>query len=243
MLRFKHSGKLGDIIWSLPFVRSLGGGILFVAIDDHGRNLDEHGKPAPGLTMNDFASIQPFLLQQSYLIAVEKFSGEAVDYDLDQFRTNRGHLTFNLVDNYFYAFGQTPPDRIAYDPWLLTDAASPTQRKIIISRTERYLINTPLHNQFYDRLISRGLSAQGIFIGLPAEHAAFQSEFAIEMPLLPPSDIATIAAAVRDCDLWVGNENMIGAIAEGFKKTCVREIRKDREELNCVFDRANLFYI
>ncbi len=236
MLRFKHSGKLGDIIWSIPFIQSLGGGVLFIDI-----NVMENG--APLLSEDSYNSIRPFLEMQESIQSVEIYRDEEIDFDLDIFRQFRNPLTFNLVDNYFWAFGRAPSGGASYLPWLRVYGPSPTARKIIVSRTGRYIIETPQHNPFYDRLVERGLADQGIFIGFDEEHQIFKKQYNVEIPLLINKNLSILAAAIRDCDLWIGNENLIGALAEGFKKTAVREIRKDREEVNCVFQRANLFYI
>ena len=132
MLRFKHSGKLGDIIWSIPFIQSLGGGVLFIDI-----NVMENG--APLLSEDSYNSIRPFLEMQESIQSVEIYRDEEIDFDLDIFRQFRNPLTFNLVDNYFWAFGRAPSGGASYLPWLRVYGPSPTARKSIVSRTGRYM--------------------------------------------------------------------------------------------------------
>lgn len=243
MKRFKHSGKLGDIIWSLPFVKFMGGGKVYLECDEKRDQKVSDRNLISGLRDIEYQHIRPFLLEQEYITEVDVYDGEEVDFDLNRFREFRGNITFNLVQNYFYAFGIDPPAELDSQVWLSSRQASRQERRIVVSRTSRYLLETPAHNPFYDQLVDRGLDDQAIFIGLPEECAAFNREYGSNVPLFPFGDLSAVAAEISSCELWVGNENLIGAIAEGFKKTCVREIRKDREELNCVFRRANLFYI
>jgi hypothetical protein len=78
-----------------------------------------------------------------------------------------------------------------------------------------------------------------VFIGFSEEHRIFQKLYGVKIEHLQTRNIADIAVAVKASDLCVTNENLVGAIAEGFKKTAVREINKGgAETLYCVFRRA-----
>ena len=170
MPTFKHSGKLGDIIWSIPFMQSIGGGDLLI-------DLTGMDNGAPFISEESYNSIKSFLEMQESIRSVDIYRGEKVDFDLDIFREFRNPLTFNLVDNYFWAFGRTPREDANCTPWLRVYGPSPTTRKVIISRTGRYIIETPLHNPFYDRLVERGLEDQAIFIGFEEEHETFKRQY------------------------------------------------------------------
>jgi len=98
---FRHSGDLGDIIYSLPLIRSLGGGILYL----------NPGKPLPvpidGIPTRKFTSrktlgmIRPLLKAQPYLVDVREWNGEEVDYELDRFRNHGLDLMHtNLAEAY-----------------------------------------------------------------------------------------------------------------------------------------------
>ena len=75
--RFKHSGTLGDIIYSLAIMRNFGGGEFYL----HLNQIDWIGqhyygsKPDPfhqgRMTQKDFDFMEPFFLAQDY---ITKFS-------------------------------------------------------------------------------------------------------------------------------------------------------------------------
>src|SRR5947208_2662564 len=95
---FKHSGDLGDIIFSLPTVRALGGGVLY--LDPTGGELEPLVKEPlklrthTKLTAAAIDSLRPLLLLQEYIADVRFWHGERVDYNLDEFRrsTAKGNL-------------------------------------------------------------------------------------------------------------------------------------------------------
>jgi len=74
---FKHSGDLGDIIYSLPVIKALGGGIIYLNPNNKFTNF----------TMNGYEFIKPLLLSQDYVKGVGLYTPNLlIDYDLDSFR-------------------------------------------------------------------------------------------------------------------------------------------------------------
>lgn len=244
MPSFRHSGKPGDIVWSLPFIRSLGGGDLYLetGVDDGGAvRLDRAG----------YDSIRPFLELQPYIGAVRPYAGEAVDYDLDRFRELAGMAARNLVDSYYLAFGRAVEEANHTTPWLtLPEGMAPPEPdfppgpRLLVSRTERYLGSGPIHNPFYDNLVTQGLGPQGLFLGLAEEHTRFQAEYKVSIAHARTASVLDIAAYVRRCTLWAGNQGLIATLAEGFKKPAILEVNKSYPiSLHCVFRRADLLFI
>ena len=76
-LCFRHRRKLGDVVYSLPAVRHLGGGILYL----DPTSLD--GTQDQAYWRWQFEGLIPFLEQQPYLQEVRIHEGEAFDVDLD----------------------------------------------------------------------------------------------------------------------------------------------------------------
>jgi hypothetical protein len=79
MKTFRHSGDLGDIIYSLPAIKELGGGILYL-------NTNKTTPKYPG-TPTKFSEkgaeiLKPLLLKQSYIQDVKLWDGENIDFDL-----------------------------------------------------------------------------------------------------------------------------------------------------------------
>jgi hypothetical protein len=79
MNTFRHSGKLGDIIYCLPAMRDMGGGALYI---DHRASHFE--KPPLGETAA--LMIIELLRAQSYVQKAELYQGQAIAYDFDRFR-------------------------------------------------------------------------------------------------------------------------------------------------------------
>ncbi len=97
--RFRHSGRIGDVIYSLPAVRALGGGELYL-------------KPEPrlGFTSADTLALIPLVGAQDYIVRIKTWVDEPVDFDLDVFRAGDRYLS-NLADAHLGAFGLAVQER------------------------------------------------------------------------------------------------------------------------------------
>src|ERR1035438_9074901 len=117
---FKHSGPLGDIIYSLPAVKALGGGVLY--LDVEGGKDDEFVTRQSvnrntGFGPAGYQTIRPLLMEQPFIEDVRIWQNEKVDYNLDSFRTllvNSGNT--NLTTLYLRRFGLD--ESHADTPWL-----------------------------------------------------------------------------------------------------------------------------
>lgn len=236
-LFFKHSGKMGDIIYSLPVIRRLGGGHMRINVN---------GGEFATIDVAAYKSLKPLLEAQSYIKSVEIYSGEPIDHDLDGFRRFIPWKGCNLVDCYYHAVGLEPDVRNHTSPWLEVPAMEPAvTASVVVSRTNRYLGDRAEITPIYQQLFLQGLGEHGVFIGFAEEHERFQTLCSQELPLYTPVDSLELAATVSRARLWVGNENFVGAVAEGLKVTCIREIARTetKEKMNCAFRRPNLLYV
>ena len=132
MLRFRHRRKLGDIIYSLPVVRQMGGGILYL----DPTSLD--GVQDQAYWRRQFATLIPYLEQQPYLHEVRIHQGEDFDVDLDAYlQTTHGVPgdRVTIAANHFIGLGLEVPDEIS--PWLVADRL-PATYPIVVHRSPRY---------------------------------------------------------------------------------------------------------
>jgi hypothetical protein len=167
----KHSGKLGDIIRSLPFIRHVGGGDLRLAV-----GVSEAPGAAPWISNESFEFIRPLLETQSYVYSVELYEGEPVDYNLDDFREVAFRSACNVVDAFYLTFGVIPDPANHFEPWLDVPVQPPRSRKpVVISRSSRSLGYRAIVNRFYHYLVRQGLANHGLFVGLPDEHSQFSA--------------------------------------------------------------------
>jgi hypothetical protein len=118
MKTFKNSGDLGDIVYALPTIRALGGGILYLDVAGgesepacRSQCIDRKTK----FNCAGFDFIAPLLRRQPYVSEVAVWSGETVDVNLDRFRYkfadgSARSRTHNLLDLHLDAFGLPPLD-------------------------------------------------------------------------------------------------------------------------------------
>ncbi len=89
MNEFFHSGATGDIIFSLPTIKAMGGGKLYISNFDKQRS----------------ESVKKLIEVQPYISEVVIMDGHAPGYDLNRFRDYAGHHS-NLVEAHFKGLQQ-----------------------------------------------------------------------------------------------------------------------------------------
>ena len=237
-LSFKHSGKIGDIIYSLPFIetKSLdaahGINTLYIPIN-------------PWMSEKDVEFIKPLLEYQGYVTKVKVWNGEHIDYDLDRFREVI-NKSFNrsIVESFYNVFGVETNGWWETEPWL---KAPENYKKIpvVINRVLRGYQNLhglPIHHEFYDELVSKKLANASIFVGFPDEWKTFMAEYECNISYKHTQTALDLASVIQSGEMCVMNQSSPCAIAEGLKKTMYLERRKDVPG-DCTFNRPNLFYI
>jgi hypothetical protein len=236
---FKHSGDLGDIVFALPTMRALGGGILY--LDPRGGEgaLASLPMPASGktkLTERTIESIKAFLLFQPCVHDVRIWYGEAVRYDLDQFRR---YIRFNnLAYSHLEAFGLSHQQ--VDDPWLTVPKPDkpvlPSGKKVVVSRSVRYQGN----HGFWEYNAER-FKKEAVFIGYPFEHELWEYTFGKGIEYLETPSVINLAQAIQECALFVSNQGLPHAIAEGMKKKLFCEV--DKTYPAAVFKRQGATYV
>lgn len=247
---FKHSGDLGDLIYSLPAVRALGGGMLLLsanhdedmlALQRRGyksnrfpTGINKYDESSSGLTNDSIVSVTNLLLQQPYITAVQTWDGEDVDYDLDLWRTRRTDY-FRESICYSHARVFNVHRQIGRSAWLTTPSLGVVKAvSVVFARSQRY------HNpEFPWRDIYSAHGREAVFVGYAEEHYAFEKEFG-SITYLPTKDILDLAKIIRSARLFVGNQSLPYALAEGLKVTTIQETSP--HILNCIFPRENAQY-
>jgi hypothetical protein len=241
---FKHSGDLGDIVYALPTIRALGGGILY--LDAAGgvsepacraQCIDGKTKFSPA----GFDFIAPLLRRQSYLSEVAVWAGEGIDCNLDRFRykfvdgTARSK-TRNLLDLHLDAFGLPPLDPNA--AWLDCGEPIALDRPVVVSRSPRMQANFPW---FVTR--KAVLRDRAVFVGLPKEHEYFEYTFDVAIPYRPVADALEMARIIAGCELLVANSTFALAVGIGLGNVeTVHEL--ERHQPTTYFEgKTNLRYV
>jgi len=211
-LTFKHSGSGGDIIYALPTIKALSQGRpakLYLnpqprkANDPHPFNLKMCGQ------------LIPLLEHQPWLAAVQIHAGEAVDYDLDQFRQLPSIKTGrNSIAHWYFWLYAVSAD--LSQPWLEIQPAPAPRGKIVLARSGRCR-NLDIQ---YDFLREFG---EIDFVGTPAEY----QEMRQVLPTLQHvecQNMLQLAAVIQSARFFIGNQSFPYSVAEALKVPRILEV-------------------
>lgn len=228
---FYMSGDLGDIIYTLPTIQALGGGKLCIGpARDHPR----YWLREP-MTLVRYKWIEPLLeLQQGYLSQIF-FSPETYGWkcsvDLNDVRRMHWvpyHRSVrNLVDvaSVFFGCGT----ELWRQKWLTVDSPNRVAR-FVFGRSPRW--HDP---KFPWKQVVQKHGANAVFIGFPAEHAAFEAEFG-KVARYPTANLLDVARVLAGAEWTVLNQSSPMSVAEGLKVNILRE--HSEAASNCIFDRV-----
>ena len=221
-LSFKHAGDAGDVVFSLPTIRALGGGTLYL-------------NKLPGLVREvmtqakrDF--IAPLLESQPYISSVQMYSGNAVCYDLNYWREYYfKHPEKGLSLASFCCRAFDVDESVLNEPWLVCDKKE--IEPVVIARSPRYHLA-----EFPWKRVVQKYKSQSVFVGLQAEHAEFCSAFGY-VPFYNVANALDLAMVINGAKLAILNQSFPGAIAEGLKKPKILECCPSHPD--CCFERAD----
>lgn len=254
MTTYKHSGTLGDLIYSLSIVKKMEPGKFLVALNNIENCVSQYGyrpeevDPAHKgrFTEQDYAWLKPLLERQGYITETGTWrQGDAEPtVDLDRFRGTlfRG-FEGNYVQAYHIAF-DLPFTMQDYDtPWLEADPVK--SKPVVVSRTFRYRGTNPDADATHMQMAHDGnLEKNGIFVGTEAEHADYVQVTGVKIPYHPVTDFLELANIVAGADLIVANQNFVYSLAMGLGKSTVLETIKIKplQQNECFFPRSNTQY-
>ena len=252
MKTYRHSGTLGDLIYSLSVVKKMEPGKFLVALNNIENCVSQYGyrpeevDPAHKgrFTEQDYAWLEPLLKRQSYIkdTGTWRQGDSEPDIDLDRFRGTlfRG-FEGNYVEAYHKAFN-LPFMLLDYDtPWLEANPVSVAP--MVVSRTFRY--RDPLADATWKDMAEKGmLNRIGIFVGTEAEHQDFLKVTGVDVPYHPVRDFLELANIVAGAELVLANQNFVYSLAMGLGKQTVLETIKIKPLQNneCFFPRLNTQY-
>ena len=228
-LYFSHGGKLGDIIYSLNFIREM---IAFFQTDGARLHLQTEiplnsvYEPYNKVIMSTAAAecLAPLLRIQPYLLEVS-ISPQLPDGAFNLHERLKLPLDFfagNIVDWYYPLFSGILP-RNFHDPVLTVSRRDPrASGRIILFRSIRHcnpLLDYGFMKSYVDRIV---------FLGTPDEHDVFRRRF-FDCAYLPTRDYLECAELIAGAKLCVGNQTGLFAIAEQLKVDRVLESCQYRE--------------
>jgi hypothetical protein len=230
MKTFKHSGDLGDIVYSLSVIKVLGGGTLYLDI--------EAGKDDPycqqqlsiwgGSTKfnrSGFDFLLPLLKNQSYIHDVKIYNGENIDFNLNKMRftlmnQNNPKKQHCLLNAYHESFSL--PDYDVNQPWL--DCGDPIylEKKIAVTRSPRY------QGAYTFLAANRSIiSEDGVFLGSRKEHDLFEWTFNTKIEFFDTNSALDVAKIISGCEKVISNSTFGLAVAVGLpNKSIIQEVDK-----------------
>jgi hypothetical protein len=223
---FLHGGDFGDVIYALPAIRALGGGVLYLSETHPGRE---------PLTAARRDVLIPLLERIDYLEAVRVHQGESVDVDFTGFRKHLRPGEVNLAQAQLAGCGL--PLDLADDAWIDRPALrEPGVRfALVIHRTERY--RNPL---FPWETVVEKFGRRASFVGLTREYLDFVSQHG-SVFFRPTKNLLEMAELIADCRIFIGNQSVGYALAEAMKVDSVLEAYPDF--LDCMFSRENIIQV
>jgi hypothetical protein len=229
MPTFKHFGKLGDIIFSLPSVERLGGGVIYL-------------NPWPFLDANAVNSIIPLLKNQDYIEDVRIYNGEDVDYDLNSYLFPKflietrqiGTPPMTIVDYMLLSFGLKGIDHSKrwvkpVPPIHLGD------RDIAVHLSPRYLNDRVVWGD-----ILRPVADRVFFVGLRSEWVDFCRYSGMKLPYVPTNDFLELQGILEGATRMYCGAGGPHALAEAIKMPISLAIADSHD---CLFERDGVEYI
>jgi hypothetical protein len=237
MNTYKHSGAFGDFLYSLPIVKYFGGGSVFA----HLNQMDWVGAhyygsaPAPfhqgRMRESDYEFMKLFMLAQHYVDTFEILDPHLteISHNLDRFRVPFVGHPGNYVDIYADVFGiksDVVKAELRNTPWLSVPIFRQIKNKsVVINRTARW---TPgILSAQWDIWRGQGMEKQAIFVGLPEEHAAFQTTTGWNIDYQPTGSMLELAEYIAGAETFIGNQSSCLALAIGLGTKFYCEVRTD----------------
>jgi hypothetical protein len=113
--------------------------------------------------------------------------------------------------------------------WLAAEPHGASAARVVINRTARY------RNAFFPwKRIVEHYGDLLLFVGLPSEHAEFCQTYGI-VEHQPTKTLLELAEVIEGAELFIGNQSVANAIAEGLKKRMIQEV--SHELPDCIFKR------
>jgi hypothetical protein len=214
-MRFYHCGDIGDIIFSLPVVRALGGGTMYLD-PAGGQHLEVIQKTTwPGRMKFDLAGanyVAPLLAHQPYIEHVELWHGQEYDICLAEARRIFDNQR-NIISHYTECFGVDYS--VSDQAWLQAPDEPSFEDVVLVTRTLRYQSNYPE----WMTLLHAMENEQVVFLGLPFEYEVFCQTFDVAPPRYQPVENALQAASlIKSCRQYISNQGANHAIAVGLDK-------------------------
>lgn len=225
---FKHSGDLGDLWYSLPVVRYLGGGKIY--LKSYGLQGKKCDGTMTGFTLEMIEMCKPLLEAQPYITECNHYQQIVKDIlDLDLFRKVKRPeklLCHKILGTFCVPLTELD------QPWITCEPKKIAP--VVFARSFRFR-NT---NYEYAELLN--LHKDAVFIGLKEEHQDFVKRFG-KISHYPIKNFLEMAEVISGAELFIGNQSSPMALAISMHKPFIQEVSPIIPD--CQFNRDNAKYM
>jgi hypothetical protein len=215
-LSVKHSGGVGDIIYSIPTLLSLirdhriARVVYHLQLDQHMQYSGPHPLGTLLLSRDYVEKLRPLLLSQPYIQQVEIYSGQKIDVDFDQFRRiPLNYSMYSIARWYFLLVIGASWDLSR--PWLKVDPDYRFKDFVLIARNRRLQSPFITYN-FLDKYAD-----QIVFVGVPQEFDDFRTQCPSCTRFYEATDFLELARVIAGCRFVAGNQGFVYTLAEALK--------------------------
>lgn len=238
MKKFKHSGTLGDIIYSLPMVQHFGPGEFYLHLEQVDWIAKHYygSEPSPyhrgKMDQKDYEFMYEFMRAQPAITDFKIMNNSVeITHNLDRFRPLFvGHPT-NYIGTYCQAFAikdSSIQNKLTTTNWVhVPKIHTDNTRPVVVNRTSRGWC-PPGRNPQWDQWRDQELDKKARFVGLPEEYEEFIkfSEWA-NITYHPVKNLLELAEVIAGTELFIGNQSVALAIAQGLGVPYTFERRRD----------------
>lgn len=256
MKKFKHSGTLGDILYSLPVIKYFGGGEFYLHlaqvnwIAKHYYNSEPAAYQQGKMDERDLEFIKDFFLAQDYITKVSALDPKTTEitHNLDRFRPMFVSHPTHYINIYCQVFGimdQNTRDKIIAGPWLSVPNPKPIPGKpFVVNRTSRGFTGPTINSNWHEWR-NQGIDQQSVFVGLEQEYQDFCQWSGWQCDYYPCKNMLEMAEVIAGCEQFIGNQSAALAIAQGLRVPYAFEARTDlpldRNECNFGHENGDIF--
>lgn len=215
---FRHSGNIGDIIYSLPAAFGLAGTgtVNYYLHADQPADYQHFYHPLGNVLMNDkiVNMMLPLLSYQPKIAVAKKWEGEQLDYDLDEFRRYNFHLDRGSIVRWYFHVYATYYN--SSEPWLIAPKNEQYKDTLVIARSHRY--RSPVVDYSFLKNYPNK-----IFLGVSEEFEDMKKAVP-DLVQKPVKDFLEMATIINSCKLFIGNQSFPFSVAEALKATRLLEV-------------------
>ncbi len=213
-INFLHSGHLGDIINSLPFIKEIAKknkcNLLINLNKKINKDKINHLHPSKGffLNRNSFDKLQPLLKVQPFLNKINTYRNQSVDINLDLFRDLP--INFN-IDSIRWYLHITGVNTNLNEPYLLKIKKNKKFKNHIVFMRSLRRQNRHIKFKFLQKYKNL------IFIGLYNEYIDLKKQIK-NLKFYNCKNFLEMAEIINASKLFIGNLSFGYTIAEALKK-------------------------